>query len=174
MPTLWLSDSQNRDSLLLRGWVRIHQPFTCTAEPSILITVLTGGFFFLGGIILFFDRAMYVPLLVPSRPCLAQILFLAGTTLLLGPHRTLLFFLRRQKLRGTACLAAGLLLILLRWALPGFCLELYAIFLLFGEFFKTVAAFAYRVPVVGPVLARGLREVGERAGEGGRNRDLPV
>ncbi|THW88528.1 hypothetical protein D6D15_05934 [Aureobasidium pullulans] len=102
------------------------------------------------------------------------ILFLAGITLLLGVQRTFLFFARRQKIKGTAAFVAGIILILLRWPLIGFLVEIYGIFILFGEFFKTIAGFAYNIPVVGPYLARGLQKAGEKAGEGNRNKDLPV
>lgn len=105
---------------------------------------------------------------------MGNILFLLGITLLLGPQRTFLFFARRQKLRGTAAFVAGITLILLRWSLIGFAIEIYGIFVLFGEFFKTIAGFAYNIPVVGPYLAKGLQRAGEKAGEGNRNRDLPV
>lgn len=103
-----------------------------------------------------------------------QILFLAGITLLLGVQRTFLFFARRQKIKGTAAFVAGIILILLRWPLIGFLVEIYGIFILFGEFFKTIAGFAYNIPVVGPYLARGLQKAGEKAGEGNKNKDLPV
>lgn len=105
---------------------------------------------------------------------MGNILFLLGISLLLGPQRTFLFFARRQKLRGTLSFLAGITLILLRWPLIGFCVEIYGIFILFGEFFKTIAGFAYGIPVVGPYLARGLQKAGEKAGEGTKNRDLPV
>lgn len=105
---------------------------------------------------------------------MGNILFLLGITLLLGPQRTFLFFARRQKLKGTAAFVAGILLILLRWPLIGFVVEIYGIFILFGEFFKTIAGFAYNIPVVGPFLAKGLQRAGEKAGEGNRNQDLPV
>ena len=105
---------------------------------------------------------------------LPQILFLAGITLLLGVQRTFLFFARRQKIKGTAAFVAGIILILLRWPLIGFLVEIYGIFILFGEFFKTIAGFAYNIPVVGPYLARGLQKAGEKAGEGNKNKDLPV
>lgn len=103
-----------------------------------------------------------------------QILFLAGITLLLGPTKTFLFFARRQKLRGSLAFLAGLLLILFRWPLVGFVVEGYGVFILFGEFFKTIAGFAYNVPVIGPYLARGLQVAGEKAGDTGRGRELPV
>ncbi|KAJ9621296.1 Golgi Transport [Taxawa tesnikishii (nom. ined.)] len=143
MPTLWLSDSQKIGVAFCSG----------------------GGFFLIGGVLLFFDRAMLA---------MGNILFLFGISLLLGPQRTFLFFARRQKLRGTLAFLLGITLILLRWPLIGFLVEIYGIFILFGEFFKTIAGFAYNVPVVGPYLAKGLQKAGEKAGEQQRNKDLPV
>ncbi|KAG9572568.1 Got1-domain-containing protein, partial [Aureobasidium melanogenum] len=143
MPTMWLSDSQKIGVAFCSG----------------------GGFFLIGGVIMFFDRAMLA---------MGNILFLAGITLLLGVQRAFLFFARRQKVKGTAAFVAGIILILLRWPLIGFLVEIYGIFILFGEFFKTIAGFAYNIPVVGPYLARGLQKAGEKAGEGNKNKDLPV
>ena len=43
------------------------------------------------------------------------------------------------------------------------------------EFFKTIAGFAYNIPVVGPYLARGLQVAGDKAGANERaHKDLPV
>jgi hypothetical protein len=46
-------------------------------------------------------------------------------------------FARRQKWKGTAAFLGGITLILLRWPLTGFLVELYGIFVLFGDFFAT-------------------------------------
>ncbi|EMC92897.1 hypothetical protein BAUCODRAFT_57012, partial [Baudoinia panamericana UAMH 10762] len=119
------------------------------------VAFCTGGFFFLlFGLVLFFDRALLA---------MGNILFLVGITLLLGPQRTFAFFARRQKWRGSAAFWAGILLILLGWTLVGFVIEAYGIFVLFGEFFKTIAGFAYNIPVVGPYLARALQVAGDKA-----------
>lgn len=100
-----------------------------------------------------------------------QILFLIGLTIIIGPQKTLLFFARKQKAKGTAAFFAGLALILLRWPLIGFCVELYGIMVLFGDFFGTIAAFARSAPVVGPYIG----VVIDRLGMGGRrNAELPV
>lgn len=100
-----------------------------------------------------------------------QILFLIGLTIIIGPQKTLLFFARKQKAKGTAAFFAGLALILLRWPLIGFCIELYGIMVLFGDFFGTIAAFARSAPVVGPYIG----VVIDRLGMGGRrNAELPV
>jgi len=144
MPTYWLSDSQKIGVAFCSG----------------------GGFFFLLGLILFFDRALLA---------MGNILFLVGITLLLGPQRTFVFFARKQKWKGTLAFWAGVLLILMKWPLIGFGVELFGIFVLFGEFFKTIAGFAYSIPVVGPYLARGLQVAGDKAGANDRaHKDLPV
>ncbi len=101
---------------------------------------------------------------------LSQILFLLGLTLIIGLQKTAVFFARRQKLKGTAAFAGGITLILLRWPLIGFLVELYGIFVLFGDFFATVASFAGNIPVVGPYIELVLNRL--RGGRG--NTDLPV
>lgn len=85
MPTMWMSDSQ-----------KVGVAF-CTG----------GGFFLIGGVMMFFDRAMLA---------MGNILFLLGLIILIGPQKTLLFFARKQKLKGTAAFSVGIVLILLRWA----------------------------------------------------------
>jgi len=119
-----------------------------------------GGFFLIGGVLLFFDRAMLA---------MGNVLFLIGLTLIIGLSKTIAFFARRQKLKGTAAFAAGILLILMRWPLVGFVVELYGIVILFGDFLATIAGFARNVPYVGEPVARILESVGGR-----RNSELPV
>ena len=99
-----------------------------------------------------------------------QVLFLLGLTLIIGIQKTVVFFARRQKLKGTAAFITGIALILLRWPLTGFLIELYGIFVLFGDFFATIASFAGNIPVVGPYIQDALN----RASGGRRNAELPV
>lgn len=101
---------------------------------------------------------------------MGNILFLIGLTLLIGLQKSLLFFARRQKLKGTLAFAAGILLILFRWPLTGFIVELYGIFVLFGDFFATIGGFAGNVPIVGPYIQMAL----EKVSGGRRNAELPV
>ena len=108
--------------------------------------------------------------LFPDLIAVPQILFLVGLTLIIGLQKTAVFFARRQKWKGTAAFVAGILLILIRWPLVGFLVELYGIFVLFGDFFSTVGGFAGNIPVVGPYVQQAL----DRAGGGRRNADLPV
>ncbi len=99
-----------------------------------------------------------------------KILFLLGLTLIIGPQKTAVFFARRQKWKGTAGFVTGIVLILLRWPLIGFLIELYGILILFGDFFATIGGFAGNIPVVGTYIQQALN----RAGGGRRNAELPV
>ncbi|KAJ5152626.1 Protein transport protein GOT1 [Penicillium canariense] len=101
---------------------------------------------------------------------MGNILFLIGLTLIIGFQKTIVFFSRPQKLKGTAAFAAGIILILLRWPLTGFLIELYGLFILFGDFLVTIGQFAGNIPVIGPYIKRGLEILA-----GGRsNAELPV
>jgi hypothetical protein len=106
----------------------------------------------------------------PSSHWQDQILFLIGLVLIIGYQKTFIFFARRQKLKGTAAFAAGITLILLRWTLIGFAIELYGIFVLFGDFFATIGSFAGNIPVVGPYIQMALQSISS----GRRNAELPV
>jgi hypothetical protein len=99
-----------------------------------------------------------------------QILFLIGLTLIIGVQKTIAFFSRPAKLKGTAAFTVGIVLILLRWPLTGFLIELYGLFILFGDFLVTIGQFAGNIPVIGPYIQRGLEVLA-----GGRsNQELPV
>jgi len=139
---------------------------------------------------LFFDRAMLAmgnvnrtpppPPSIPPRQlnkltkpfslATQQILFLIGLTIIIGPQKTAVFFARKQKLKGTAAFFGGLALILLRWPLIGFLVELYGIMVLFGDFLGTIAGFATSIPIIGPYIAI----IVDRIGLGRRNAELPV
>ena len=86
----------------------------------------------------------------------------------------MVFFTRPQKLKGTAAFTAGILLILLRWPLTGFLIELYGLFILFGDFLGTLGGVVGGVPVIGPIIKRGLDALASLAGGGGGNAMLPV
>jgi hypothetical protein len=109
----------------------------------------------------------------PNQPDLTspQILFLIGLTIIIGPSKTAVFFARKQKLKGTAAFFGGLALIVLRWPLIGFLVELYGIMVLFGDFLGTIAGFARNVPVVGPYIGVVVDKLGMGAM---RNAELPV
>lgn len=99
-----------------------------------------------------------------------KILFIIGLTIIIGFQKTLVFFARRQKLKGTAAFVTGIALILLRWPFVGFVAELYGLFVLFGDFLSTIAGFAGAIPVIGPWIALALRKISGAK----RNAELPV
>ncbi|KAJ5633402.1 hypothetical protein N7490_009741 [Penicillium lividum] len=135
-------------------WLSEHQKFG-------VVFCCAGGLFLFGGVLMFFDRSLLA---------MGNILFLIGLTLIIGFQKTLVFFSRPQKLKGTAAFSAGIILILLRWPLCGFLVELYGLFILFGDFLITIGQFAGNVPVIGPYIQRGLEVLA-----GGRsNAELPV
>jgi len=90
--------------------------------------------------------------------------------LIIGLQKTFVFFARKEKIKGTAAFSAGIILIFLRWPLTGFLIELYGIFVLFGDFFATIGSFAGNVPVIGPYIQLALNKISG----GRRNAELPV
>jgi len=112
-------------------------------------------------VLLFFDWAMLA---------MGNVLFLIGLTIILGPQKTVVFFLRKQKQKGTGAFLAGLIFIFWRHPLVGFFLQLYGIIVLFGDFLGTIASFARNIPVVGPYVGMMV----DRLGLGRRNAELPV
>lgn len=97
-----------------------------------------------------------------------------GLPLILGLAKTFSFFARPQKFSGTAAFAFGILLILFRWPLTGFCIELYGLFVLFGDFLVTLGSFVGNIPVVGPYLRRVLVFVGTGGGKRRQDDELLV
>lgn len=79
---------------------------------------------------------------------MGNILFVIGIGLVLGHQKTLSFFARKEKFKGTACFLLGVGLILARYPLIGFVIELYGILCLFGDFFGVIVGFVGAVPVV--------------------------
>ncbi|KAI5794455.1 Got1/Sft2-like family-domain-containing protein [Peziza echinospora] len=109
-----------------------------------------GGFFFLFGIMMFFDRAMLA---------MGNILFVIGIVLLLGVKKVSGFFLRKEKFRGSACFLVGVGLILAKFPLIGFVIELYGIFCLFSDVLGVAVGFVGSIPVVGPYLEGPLNRI---------------
>lgn len=91
----------------------------------------------------FFDSALLA---------LSNILFIIGLVLILGPQRTITFFTRPTKMRGTLCFCAGIFLILIKRSFIGFILESIGIMGLFGDFFGTIVQFLRSIPYIGDIL----------------------
>lgn len=59
-------------------------------------------------------------------------LFVIGLVLIIGAQKTLIFFSRPQKIRGTICFGTGIILILIKFSFIGFIVESIGILGLFG------------------------------------------
>lgn len=95
------------------------------------------------GMSLFFNKALMR---------LGNLLFIAGVPMTIGPSRTIGYFVQREKMRATACLAAGIFLVLVGWPILGMILEAFGLLNLFGNMFPLVAAVARTMPGIGPLL----------------------
>ncbi|KAF0364793.1 Got1-domain-containing protein [Gigaspora margarita] len=95
------------------------------------------------GVLLLFDGGLLA---------IGNILFLSGITLIIGFNKTLIFFARRNKIRGTICFFGGILLVFLKWPVLGMVIELFGFLNLFGDFFPVIVSFLRKLPVIGSLL----------------------
>ncbi|XP_078435079.1 vesicle transport protein GOT1-like [Wolffia australiana] len=102
-----------------------------------------GAFFAFLGVLLFFDRGLLA---------LSNIFFCAGVVILLGWQSTRQLFFNKANYKGSTCLLLGLLLIVFRWPLIGFVLEIYGASVLFRRFLPLLTNIVRDVPFVGPLL----------------------
>lgn len=103
-----------------------------------------GIFFFFFGIMTFFDSGFLA---------LGNLLFIIGLILIIGPQRTVAFFTRPTKIRGTVAFSVGIILILMKRSFIGFIVEAFGILGLFGDFFGTIVQFLRSIPYIGDVLS---------------------
>eukprot|EP00386_Alphamonas_edax_P014356 GDKI01044134.1.p1 GENE.GDKI01044134.1~~GDKI01044134.1.p1 ORF type:complete len:139 (-),score=18.54 GDKI01044134.1:33-449(-) len=104
------------------------------------------------GIVLFFDRALLA---------LGNMAFLAGICFMLGFSKTAKFFLKRDKLQGTAFFFGGFIIIVWGWGIIGLLLELYGVWKLFSAFLPNVLqavrmtplGFIFDLPVLSTVAS---------------------
>ncbi|WFD42953.1 [pyruvate dehydrogenase (acetyl-transferring)] kinase [Malassezia psittaci] len=121
------------------------QPVQPTRRGQIGVGLVSGGIFFLFvGVVLFFDATLLA---------LGNVLFVAGIAMLIGPQRTLAFFARKQKIRGTLCFFTGMALVFLRLTFIGIMVETVGFLNLFGDFFPVILNFLRQVPGIGSVLS---------------------
>ena len=132
------------------------------------IGLTAGGVLFsVIGIMLFFDKgllamgnvrsssrlsALPAALTHPPLPRAAQLLFLSGITLIIGPSKTYRFFFQKKKARGTSTFLGGMLLVLWGWPVFGILIEAFGFLNLFGDFFPIALGFMRNMPIIGHVL----------------------
>ncbi|OWB58207.1 hypothetical protein B5S28_g4209 [[Candida] boidinii] len=84
---------------------------------------------------------------------MGNILFIIGLVLIIGPQKTVYFFTRPQKIRGSVCFLLGIFLIFTKRSFLGFLIESFGILGLFGDFFAVIVQFLRSLPIVGPLLS---------------------
>jgi len=109
---------------------------------GVVLLVLALAFIWLG-ILLLFDG----PLLA-----VGDLFLVGGLVLVIGRERIFDFFAQPKRLRSTACLASGVVLVLARQPIVGILMQSFGLFNLFGPFFPMVLNFLRLMPVVGPLL----------------------
>lgn len=83
---------------------------------------------------------------------LGNLLFVVGVPLMIGPGRTVGYFLQPKKARATGCLGVGILLVLVGHPVIGILLEIFGLLNLFGNMFPLVMMMAKNMPVVGSLF----------------------
>eukprot|EP01067_Filipodium_phascolosomae_P009451 Filipodium_phascolosomae@DN8455_c0_g1_i1.p1 len=106
------------------------------------LTIL-GGCLGVLGVLLFFDRFLLA---------FSNVTFIAGICVILGAQRTIKFFLKPDKLKGTACCVGGFGLILFGLCSIGFVLQLYGLWRLFSAFLPNVVFSLKLIPGVKQVM----------------------
>ncbi|KAF8335884.1 Got1-domain-containing protein [Cantharellus anzutake] len=115
-----------------------------TDAQKIGVALTSFGVFFMAlGVVLFFDGGLLA---------LGNILFVSGLTLIIGPQKTLYFFARKQKIRGSICFLGGIILVFLKWPFIGMIVEAFGFLNLFGDFFPVVLTFLRQLPIIGTIL----------------------
>lgn len=125
-----------------------------------IIFLSSGAAFTALGITLFFNKTLMR---------LGNLLFVIGIPLMIGPGRTVGYFLQPKKARATGCLGCGILLVLVGHPVIGILLEVFGLLNLFGNMFPLVMMMAKNMPVVGGLF--GGNNGGSGGGGGGKRRD---
>ena len=111
-----------------------------------IIFLSSGAAFTALGITLFFNKTLMR---------LGNLLFVCGIPLMIGPGRTLGYFLQPKKARATGCLACGIFLVLVGHPVIGILLEVFGLLNLFGNMFPVLMIMAKNLPVVGTLFGGG-------------------
>ncbi|KAL7439093.1 hypothetical protein ACHAXH_005362 [Discostella pseudostelligera] len=156
-------DYDGKGSSSRRGGSKTKLPavFTSSNRKLGIIFLSSGAAFTVLGITLFFNKALMR---------LGNLLFVAGIPLLIGPGRTVGYFLQPQKARATGCLGCGIFLVLVGHPVIGILLEIFGLMNLFGNMFPLVRMMAQNLPVVGGLFGGGSSS-NNGGGRGGKRRE---
>ena len=112
-----------------------------------------GVFLFFLGILLLLDRALLV---------MSNILILMSIFLLMGIKQFLNFAIQKDRLHGTLGFFVGVLLVFIKYPLPGIICEIVGAYWLFGGFLPMLSSLLLKVPFLFnllPFLAKQKEEL---------------
>ena len=114
--------------------------------------VVGGGFlFFILGIFSFSSEFLIT----------ANLLFLIGLNMLMGPKSFLSFLIKKDKLKGTIVFLVGIILIFCKQALFGIISEAIGAYWLFGGFLPMLFTLLSKIPILGLIIPSSLKSKGE-------------
>ncbi|XP_076912077.1 vesicle transport protein GOT1-like [Bidens hawaiensis] len=99
-----------------------------------------GVFFWLLGIILFFDKGLLA---------IGNILFISGVITTIGLKSSLEFFTKQSNFKGTVSFGTGFFFVIVGWPIIGMAAEAYGVIVLFSGFWPTVSVILQKIPVIG-------------------------
>jgi len=124
---------------------------------------LLGAACFCVGIPLFFDRTLL---------SIGNLSFITGLAFLLGPLKTLQFFIRREKFVASCAYFGGFMMTIWGYSFIGFLAQVYAMWRLFSAFLPNVFQALRLVPGMSFILGLpGFRQINDYAYD---QRRLPV
>jgi Got1/Sft2-like family len=102
---------------------------------------------------------------------LGNLLIIVGVPMILGPSRTVSYFVQAEKMRATSCLALGIVLVFLGHPIFGILLEVFGLLNLFGNMFPILMVFVKQMPVIGPLLKGDSSRSSSNSGSRNRERN---
>lgn len=133
-------DRGRGSSSRLKSKAKLPTALTSSNRKLGIIFLSSGAAFTVFGITLFFNKTLMR---------LGNLLFVVGVPLMIGPGRTVGYFLQPKKARATGCLGCGIFLVLVGHPVIGILLEIFGLLNLFGNMFPLVMMMAKNLPVVG-------------------------
>mmetsp|Transcript_20253 Transcript_20253/g.43403 ORF Transcript_20253/g.43403 Transcript_20253/m.43403 type:complete len:341 (-) Transcript_20253:234-1256(-) len=149
-------DGRGSGSSRRKSKTKLPTALTSSNRKVGIILLSSGAAFTALGITLFFNKTLMR---------LGNLLFVAGIPVMLGPGRTVGYFLQPKKARATGCLGCGIFLVLVGHPVIGILLEIFGLLNLFGNMFPLVMMMAKNLPVVGGLFG------GSNGGSGGKRRE---
>jgi len=105
------------------------------------------------GVLLIFDRTMLI---------FANICFVGGLYFLIGAKRTISFFKKKGRMKGSVMFFGGFLLILFISSFLGFVMQLVGLVYVFKDFLPFLYDSTYSIPIIGKYIRSFLEMISKQ------------